>query len=133
MGEFEDKINNILSSPEEMEKIMSIAKSFSAGNDSDPKGDSPHKEDKGGEAVKNEKPGGFDLGSLDPKMLQMMSKFMKGYSSSSDSSNMALITAMKPYLKEDRHEKLDKAMQIAKMAKIARTAFSNNDGGKDDV
>lgn len=125
MGEFEDKINNILSSPEDLEKIMSIAKSFSSGQDSKAQEDSPNP---GLGAL-----GGLDLGSLDPKMLQMMGTMMREYSSSSDSKNLALISAMKPYLKQDRHEKVDKAIQLAKMAKIARVAFSNKDGGKDDV
>ena len=53
-------------------------------------------------------------------------------SSASDSREQALLAAMKPYLSEKRRAKMDRAMQLAHMAKLAQLALSEA-GGEDDV
>jgi len=121
MSELEDKLNSILSSPQEMEKIMGIARSLSdsMGNNSNDAGTANSQEH---EATAS------PFGNIDPKMLQIMSKIMGEYSSAS-SDKTALLNSMKPFLKEDRRSKIDKAVEIAKMAKIAKIAFSEFSGG----
>ena len=126
MSELEDKLNQILSSPEDMEKIMSMARSLS---------------DSGGTGEQNEAKSGSlpDLGSLssllgnlDPKLIQLFGKVMGEYSSPGNDKS-ALISAIKPYLKEDRRDKIDKAAEIAKMARLARAALSGFSGGAPHV
>jgi hypothetical protein len=72
------------------------------------------------------------LGSVDPKVFGLLSRVMGEYSSNSNDKT-ALLSALKPYLKEDRHAKIDKAAQVAKLARLARTAFSEFSGGDGDV
>ena len=125
MSELEDKLNQILSSPEDMEKIMGIARSLSGS------GGAPEPETAGrGDGAP------FDLGALsslmgniDPKLIQLFGRVMNEYSSP-ENDKSALISAIKPYLKEDRREKIDKAAEVAKMARLARAALAEFSGGK---
>ena len=111
MGEFEDKLNSILSSPEDMKKIMNLAQSLSGS---------------GGENKETCSSGGLSatsLEGLDPKMLSMISGILKKVGSEKDDKK-ELVHALKPYLKKERSEALDRAVRYAKIARIARTVFS---------
>ena len=127
MGELEEKLNNILSSPADMEKIMSIARSFSAANSADEQ--APEIED--------EKGGGLSalassLGDFDPKILGIVSRIFGEYSSNKKGKS-DLLSAIQPYLKPERREQVDKATEMAKMAKLAKIAFSEFRGGDGSV
>ncbi len=63
MGEFEDKLNSILSSPEDMKKIMNLAQSLSGSGGGNQEG--------GGGLS------GTPLDGLDPKIMSMMSGILK--------------------------------------------------------
>ncbi len=122
MGELEDKLNSILSSPEEMEKIMNIARSISGGA-SDSETDSKENLSSNGGAAS------FPLGDIDPQMLKMMSRVMEQYGSGGDDGKALILNTLKPYLKEERRQKVDEALKIARMAKLAKIAFSEFSGG----
>ena len=128
MSELEDKLNQILSSPEDMEKIMGMARSLSgSGGIREP--DAPKSCD--------EKPPDLGalsslLGNIDPKLIQLFSRVMREYSSQ-ENDKSALLSAIKPYLKEERREKIDKAAEVAKMARLARAALSEFSGGTKNV
>lgn len=71
-----------------------------------------------------------DKGSLagfDPKLLSVMTRIMGEYSSQSG-SKQHLAEALKPYLKKERREDLDRAVKIAQLAHIARAALSEFGG-----
>ena len=122
MSEFEDKLNSILSSPEEMEKIMGIARSLSGSLG----GNSGDSADSGSNAPTT------DLFSeLDPKMLKLLSHLVREYKSP-ENDKTALMTAMKPYLKPERQAALDKASGIVKLAHLARIALGELSGGDDN-
>lgn len=123
MSEFEDKLNSILSSPEEMEKIMGIARSLSGSLG----GNSGDSTDSGSAA-----PTAANLFSeLDPKMLKLLSHLVSEYKSP-ENDKTALITAIKPYLKPERQVALDKASGIVKLAHLARIALGELSGGDDN-
>ena len=119
MGEFEDKLNSILSSPEDMKKILSLARSLSA-DDSD---DTPSR------AGENE--GSSDDSQIDPKLIKAFGRIMSRYSSSGN-DKAALLNGIKPYLSEKRQSSLDRAFEILKISKIARIALSEF-GGDDSL
>ena len=104
-----------------MEKIMGLAKSMSGslGSQEAPKEPAPDSESSGA---------ALPLGDIDPKMLKLMGRLMGEYSSK-EGEKTALLTAMKPYLKEERYETIDKAAKIARLAKIARIALTEFSGG----
>ena len=118
MGEFDDRLNSILSSPKDMEKIMELARSISGGTS-------------GGEE-KSAEPETADS-VPDAKMMGMLTKIMGGLSSAGDGKNAEILRAMRPYLKKERQESLKKAAEIAKMAKLAKIALADMSGGEKDV
>ncbi len=121
MGDFENKLNDLLNSPESLEQIMNLARSLSGGETEEAK-----KEEKQ-ESFKSQSP--FEpLSGLDPKLMGMLGSALKEYSAPSE--NAALISAIKPYLKQDRREKVEKAIQIAKLAKIAKNVIPDIGGPK---
>lgn len=120
MGEFEDKLNQILSSPADMEKIMGLAKSLSGSLGSSGEGSS----DSGGRETGAHSASASPFAGLDPKLLKMAGRVMHEMNSRSD-DKAALVSAMKPYVREERYETLDRAVQIAKLAKVARIAMKD--------
>lgn len=117
MSEFEDKLNSILNDPEQMDKIANMAKSLMGGDTTS---------SSAGNQISAAPAQLFD--GLDPSMLQGMGKLLSGMNQADDEKT-ALLEAMKPYLKEKRREKMDRAMKIAKMARLAELALGEF-GGK---
>jgi hypothetical protein len=129
MSELEDKLNKILSSPAEMEKIMGLARSLSGSM--------------GGAAAADQNAAPSEsapdlssitsaLGNLDPKIMKIAGRLVSEYSSQKN-DKAELLNAIKPYLKEDRRAKIDRATEIAKLARLAKIAFSEFSGGDKGV
>ncbi|MBR2916715.1 MAG: hypothetical protein IKC07_03855 [Clostridia bacterium] len=57
-------------------------------------------------------------GGFDPSMLLKIQKIMSMTSNSSDSERANLLRSLKPFLKEERQGKVDKAIQLMNMSKI---------------
>lgn len=122
MSEFEDRVNSILNDPAQMDKITKIAKSLMGGETAEPE------ERSGGES-----PIAALFGSDGEEMaaLGRISRAL-GAQTQQDREKTALLEAMKPYLSEKRRRKIDKAMKIARLTRIARAAMGES-GGDDDV
>ncbi|SHH92345.1 hypothetical protein SAMN02745823_01452 [Sporobacter termitidis DSM 10068] len=129
MSELEDKLNKILSSPADMEKIMGIARSLSG---------SLGAQQPQGEAAAAAAPApdfnaiASGLKDIDPKIFKLVTRLVSEYSSAQNDKS-ELLKVIKPYLKEDRREKIDRAAEIAKLAKLARVAFREFSGGEKGV
>ena len=107
MGDFEDKLNQLLNDPKEMERFAGFAKSLMGG-------DEPATEEKAPD--------------FDPGLLKKISGLMSGGRGSKDTK---LLEAMRPYLSEKRRSKMDRAMKIARLAGLAELAAGEL-GGDDD-
>lgn len=118
MSEFEDRLNSILNDPEQMDKIANMAKSLMGSGS--------------GDTAEPQTVPAQPFDGLDPGMLQGISKIMSGLNNKQDDEKTALLEAMKPYLGEKRRAKMDRAMKIAKMARLAELAFGEF-GGKFNV
>lgn len=112
-------MNELLKSPESMEQIMKLARSLSGSSDEQKSGP--------GNTHQNPEPAEFG-GGIDPRLMGLFGAALKEYGSPSDKAT--LITALKPYLKSDRRDKIDKALQIAKLAKVAKTVIPEFGGTK---
>jgi len=110
MSDFEDKLSGILNSPETMAQIMQLAQSFSAS-------------EKTVEVPKSEP----ENTGIDPNMIMMLTKLMGEFSAPDKCSS--LLSAVEPYLRQERREKVEKAMKIARIAKIAKKALGEMGGG----
>ena len=110
MSEFEDKVNSILSDPEQMDKIANLAKSLMGGEDKS------RSTEAGLGSVLNS-----DMG-FDPAIIGRLSSLLNA-GAAQNNERQALFNAMKPYLSEKRRAKMDKAIKIAGLARIARLAM----------
>ena len=128
MGEFEEKLNSILSSPKDMEKIMNLAQSLSSSlggssdKEADKSGESRPASDGGG-ALSGLLSGDDSSGGIDPRMIQIMSRIMSAYSSNEGTEKFGIMSSIKPYLRPERQETVDRALNILKLTKIAKIAF----------
>lgn len=110
MAEMEEKLSAILSNPQMMQNIMSMAQSLSQTQASSP---NDTKETIGA------------LPEIDLTILQRIGS-MAGQTGI-DPQQKELLHALTPYLNSHRIAKLEKAMRAAKMAKLA-SVFLNSGG-----
>lgn len=104
MDQMEDKISSILSNPQLMGQIMSMAQSL--GQSAPPA------------QAKQEPPKAAQgLPDFDPAMLQKLSSLAG--QGNIDGNQRALLKALNPYLSHRKVEKLEKAMRAARMARMA--------------
>ena len=115
MSDFESTLNQLLSDPEQMEKLMGAAKAFMQ-----PQGE------QSGENDSSVQEGAFPFAGLDPKLLAIIGKLMGEYSSGNDKET--LLRAISPYLKAERREQFKRATEMAKLARMARSAMSELGG-----
>lgn len=102
MAEMEDKISAVLNNPQLMQQIMTMAQSL---------GQPSPQPEPAAPTPSNSLP--------DPALLQKLSGLAT--STGVDPEQKALLSALGPYLSRERVRRLEKAMQAAKMAKLAST------------
>ena len=108
MGDFEEKLESILNNPQAMQQIMAIAQTFTGVQQNAPK----------------ENPAQISASDLqlDPQMLSGITAMLGQYNRDDD-QRIALLNALRPFVKEKRYTKIDRAIQIAKLSRLARTAL----------
>lgn len=132
MDDFEEKLNTILSSPETMGQIMALANSLSGQPGQSPPEPAPPSE---GENASPAPPSGGEnplglLQSIDPAMIQKIMNLYGEYMRGGD-EKVALLQAMRPFLREERQSRLDKAIQIARISRVIQAALKQFRGGND--
>lgn len=136
MAEFEDKLNSILGNQAAMNQIMALARSLSG--DQPPQGAAPAPEHPAEdrettyvpvtEEPAQPPPNLSDLlGQIDPKMLQIGMDVIRQVQSTED-RNTALLSALRPFLREEKQARLDRAVQIARMTRLIRAALGALEG-----
>ena len=116
---FEDKLNQILSDPDSMAKIMSLAQSLGGEQNAPPPPPAPPRP--------QPPPPPDDAFVKGILRLMQQAQHM-------DKRQEALLCALKPYLAPERQAKIDEALRIAKLSQLAGLAFKNYGGfpGKGD-
>ncbi len=143
MSELEDKLSAILGNPQAMSQIMSLAQSLGGGSaapapppqtQSTPTPQEIAPEEQRAPSGQNAPDlsallGGLSGGNgLDPKLMAMAGRIMEEYQSGDD-GKAALLQALRPFVKERRYAKLDKAVQIARLSRVIRIALDALKGG----
>lgn len=64
------------------------------------------------------------LGSIDPKMIARMVPLLQELSSAQNNNSRALLYALRPYLKAERQEKIERALQLARVVHIGKKFIS---------
>ena len=109
MAEFEDKLNSILSNPDIMGQILSMAGSMNQQNTTPPP----------------PPPANFSAMPFDPGAMAGMMQMLKA--TQLEPRQRQLIQALRGFVPEDRLVRLEKAMQASLIAKFASAAM--NQGG----
>ncbi|MCD8382561.1 MAG: hypothetical protein LUC30_06550 [Clostridiales bacterium] len=115
MAEFEEKLNEILSSPQAMEQIMSLANSLSGGSP-------PSETDASEGAAPSSAPADL-LGGLEPATLGRLSSLLSVYQQQGDERTQ-LLEALRPFLKENSQERLERAVHITRISRVIQAALS---------
>ena len=123
MAEFDDKLNSILSNPDAMAQIMQLAQSFS-GEPSPP----PPSQPSPPPPTQNSVNPLSALGNLDPKVITRLLPLIQELGGSQDSNARALLHALSPYLKPERQQKVDRALQLARLFHVGRQFLSKWEG-----
>lgn len=110
---FEDKLNQILSDPDSMAKIMSLAQSL--GREQSAPSPPP--------APPRPQPPPPPDDAFVKGILRLMQQAQH-----TDKRQEALLCALKPYLAPERQAKIDEALRIAKLSQLAGLAFKNYGG-----
>ena len=113
MDDLENKLSAIMSNPELMSQIMSLAQSL--GSSQPPKQEPPSPP----------KPDNPSIPNLNPKLLQSLAGIAQ--QGGMDQNQQALLQALSPFLSHGRIHKLERAMQASRMAGAA-SAFLNAGG-----
>lgn len=131
MAEFDEKLNSILSNPDAMAQIMQLAQSLGGS---------------GGEAQQSATPpppqqpappppsgGGGDplsslTGGMDPKLLTRLLPLIQELGGQRDSNARNLLYALRPYLRSDRQEKIERALQLARLFHLGKKFLSGWEG-----
>lgn len=132
MDDFEEKLNSILSSPEAMEQIMSLASSIAGkpeGEGAAPSEAAAAPQPDSSPAPEGENPLNL-LQNLDPVMVQRLMGLYREYTRGGDEKT-ALLQAMRPFLREERQQRLDKAVRIARFSRVIRAALEQFRGEHD--
>jgi len=142
VSEFDEKLNALLSNPDSMAQIMQLAQSLSgqtAGpGDGAPAGGGPPPPT--GQQVppppSSPQPssgGNGDLlssltGGIDPKLLSRLLPVLQELNRGDDNNARQLLFALRPYLRPDRQEKVERALQLARLIHIGKKFLAGWEG-----
>lgn len=132
MSGLEDKLNAILGNQEAMGQIMALAQSLGRQEEQPPSQSEQEEGEDGYVPVwtQEDRPQpegqlpdlGNMLGNIDPKMMQIGMRLLGEYNRADD-RNAALLAALRPFVKEERFAKVDRAIQIARLSRVIRVLF----------
>ena len=133
MAEFDEKLNSILANPDAMAQIMQLAQSLS-GDSQGPAVPQPPPTPAPPQQPPLRPPaqppqGGADLlsslaGGMDPTLLMKLMPLIQELGSQSDSNARQLLYALRPYLKPERQEKVERALQLARLVHLGKKFLS---------
>ena len=105
MDDLENRLSSVLGDPQQMEKITKLAQSILSG------------------AGGSESAPGSEIPGFDPAMLGRLAGLMNREGGKEEK----MLEAMSPYLSEKRRGKMNRALKIAKLARIAKLAMEEGE------
>ena len=130
VAEFDEKLNSILSNPDAMSQIMQLAQSLSGGQEqpSDPPSPLPPPTPAPRQSAPAQDMLSSLAGGLDPKLLTRLLPIIQELGGQQDSNARALLYALRPYLREDRQEKVERALQLARLFHLGKKFLTGWEG-----
>jgi len=118
MAELDEKLNALLSDPNSMAQIMQMAQQLSAtmgggsASPSPPTAAAPP-------AAPTTQPAPSLPGGIDPQVVARFLPLLQEYSRSS-SQTMQLLYALRPFLKESKQDKVERAARLARLIHLGK-------------
>lgn len=115
MADFEEALNNILADPDAMGQIMALANKL--GGEPAPSPPS--------EVLEEAEPPGDSSPLMNLEMLGQLGTLLELFQSSGQTKqeSIALLNALRPFLRSAQQRKLDRAIRLAGMSNAARQAY----------
>lgn len=123
MGELDEKLNAILNDPGAMGQIMALAQSLGGSAPQSEETPSPCMSQPREQCSAGDSPDLFSLlDQADPRLIRLGMRVLQEYRKGDDRKT-ALLAALRPFVREERYGKLDRAIQIAKLSRVIRVLF----------
>jgi hypothetical protein len=118
MDNFDEKLNQLLQNPEALAQVAALAKGMGGGQGAAAAPQAPS-----APGAPNLDPGILGaLSGLDPKMLGSIAGLL-GDLTAQDDRRAQLLAALRPYVRRQRQEKMDRAVQLLQLSKAAKRAL----------
>ena len=125
VNDWEEKLNTLLSDPDAMSQVVNMAQALSqqmggAPNSSGEHTNPPPPPERGGTASP------FD--GIDPDLLARLIPVVQQMNRPESSESAAFLYALRPFLKPSRRDKVDRAVQLARVIHLAKTFLNTREG-----
>ena len=124
MAEFDEKLNSILSNPDAMSQIMQLAQSLGGGGESAAQQSAPPPQS----PAPPQNPLSALAGGLDPGLITRLLPLIQELGGQRESNARNLLYALRPYLRQDRQEKVERALQLARLFHLGKKFLSGWEG-----
>ena len=132
MSEFDEKLNALLSNPDSMAQIMQLAQSLSGGGGPTAAPPPPPTQPQQPPPPPPPPAGGDPLfgllGGMDPKLMMRLLPLLQELNRDSDSNARQLLTALRPYLRPERQDRVERALQLARLIHLGKQFLSGWEG-----
>lgn len=119
MADWQEQLNTILSDPDAMAQIASLAQSLGGANDAPP-ADKERADDKSA-ATKS------PFYGLDPELLRRFSPLLREANRPVNSETAAFLAALRPFLSEQRRAKVERAAQLARLIHLGKVFLTSSE------
>ena len=138
MSEWEEKLNTLLSDPDAMAQVMQMAQSLSQQM-GQPGGAAPPPPNGAAAPPPSPPPqegqanASFPLpGGIDPSLVQKLLPLLSQLNRPESGETAAFLRALRPFLKPERQDKVERAAQLARFIHLGKTLLLS-EGGTHDV
>ena len=118
MSELDEKLNALLSNPDSMAQVMQLAQqlsdTFTADTAPTPQQSAPPPSQATSDTS-------TPFGNLDPKLLSRLLPLLQGQG---NSQTMQLLYALRPFLKEEKQGKVERAAKLARLIYLGKQFLS---------
>lgn len=125
MAEFEEKLNALLSNPDSMAQIMQLAQSLSGASGKEAPEREPPKQET---PLPRETPLSALAGGLDPALLARLLPLAGEWNRPQSAQARQLLYALRPYLQPQRQEKVERALQLARLIHLGKKFLAGWEG-----
>ena len=119
MADWQEQLNTILSDPDAMAQIVSLAQSISGGQGAPPEPPPP--------PPPESKPNP-SAPAIDPELLRRLAPLMREMNRPESGETAAFLRALRPFLSEARRDKVERAAQLARLIHLAKSFLVSQEG-----